>query len=806
MKISLNWLKDFVDIDSKIPSKELAELITVHTAEVEGVHELGEGYKNMVVGCIKSIKAHPNADKLTVTETEVGGGKILQIVCGAKNIYEGMLVPVALPGAFVKWHGEGEPVELKPASLRGVESFGMLCAGEEIGIESKVDGIYDLSKEGFKEGTPLSKVFGYSDTVLEVDNKSLTHRPDLWGHYGIAREVSAILGKPLKKLSPAIKFSAKGESVNIEVKDYELCPRYCGVIMKNIKVGESPKWLKDRLIAVGYRPISNIVDATNYVMAELGQPLHAFDKSYIKNGIIVRRAKNNEKITTLDGQVRELDENMLVIADHEKPVAIAGVMGGENSEINENTTEIIIESANFNPENVRKTSTKLGLRTEAVQRFEKSLDPYLSETAIKRVCELILQICPGAKLAGPLTDEKKLETVKAKVDLNIETVSSKIGVKLTSAQCKKILKSLEFGVTEKSAKVLTVTIPTFRATKDIDIEDDLVEEIVRMYGYDKVAPTLPDLPIRLPIKNKERVLKHHARELLSGNFGMSEVYNYSFYGHDEMAKALIDAEKSEHMHIKLDNFLSAEQTHLRTTLVPNLLKNVISNLRYSDKFKLFEIGRTYLETGEYFPLEEKWIGGVIVEKGKVEKSLFYAAKSIVEEFLKKFLKRDFEIAKSKHEPPYAHPSRSAGIMVDGESIGGVIEVNPVVLKNFGIEANAAMFELNFTKLAELEQHAKKYEPIPKFPGMAIDVSVVVDKKTKSAAIEKTIKDAEKELIAKVKLFDIYEGETLGHDKKALAYNITLQAKDRTLNDDEMLKIQQRIFANLKALGGVIRGI
>jgi len=803
MKISLNWLKDFVDIDSKIPAQQLAELITVRTAEVEGVHELGEGYKNMVVGCIKTIKTHPNADKLTVTETDVGG-KVLQIVCGAKNIYEGMLVPVALPGAFVKWHGEGEPVELKPASLRGVESFGMLCAGEEIGVESKVDGIYDLSKEGFKEGTPLAKVFGYTDTILEVDNKSLTHRPDLWGHYGMAREISAIFNKSLKKLNPKIKFPAKGENVKVEIKDYELCPRYCGVIIKNIKVGESPKWLKDRLNAVGYRPISNIVDATNYVMAELGQPLHAFDRSFIKGGIVVRRAKNNEKITTLDGQARILDENMLVIADHEKCVAIAGVMGGENSEINDNTSEIIIESANFNPESIRKTSTKLALRTEAVQRFEKSLDPYLSETAIKRVCELILQICPDAKLAGPLTDEKRLKTEKSKVDLNVEVVSSKIGVKLTSAQCKKILKSLEFGVTEKSAKVLTVTVPTFRATKDIDIEDDLVEEIARMYGYEKVLPTLPDLPIRLPIKNKERVLKHYARELLSGDFGMSEVYNYSFYGHDEMAKTLIDTDEKKH--IKLENYLSAEQTHLRITLIPNLLKNVVSNLRFSNKFKLFEIGRTYLETGEYFPLEEKWIGGVIVEKGKCEKSLFYNAKSIVEEFLTKFLKRDFEILKSKNEPSYAHPSRSASIMVNGEVVGEVSEVNPIVLKNFGIEANAAVFELNFTKLAALEQHAKKYEPIPKFPGMAIDVSVVVDKKLKSAQIEKAIKQAEKELITKVKLFDIYEGETIGHDKKSLAYSILLQAKDRTLTDEEMLKIQQKIFENLKSIGGVIRGM
>jgi phenylalanyl-tRNA synthetase beta chain len=346
MYISLNWIKDFVDLNPKLDPQELGELFTLRTAEIEGFEDLSKIYDGMVVGKIEKIEKHPNADKLKVCHVDLGEEKS-QIVCGGVNLFEGMLVPVAKPGAYVKWHGEGDPVQLEAVKLRGVESAGMICAGEEIGLASTGDHIVDMSKMDVKPGQPLAEIYGTNDIVIEVDNKSLTHRPDLWGHYGIAREFAAIYGKKLQEMDLALGFPSKGDQVDIKIEDYELCPRYCGVIVKNIKIEESPKWLQDRLIAVGYRPISNIVDITNYVMAELGQPLHAFDESFIQGGIIVRRAKKGEKITTLDGEERKLDDTMLVIADHKKPVAIAGVMGGENSEIQEGTTEIIIESANF---------------------------------------------------------------------------------------------------------------------------------------------------------------------------------------------------------------------------------------------------------------------------------------------------------------------------------------------------------------------------------------------------------------------------------------------------------------------------
>jgi phenylalanyl-tRNA synthetase beta chain len=800
MKISLNWLKDYVDIDEKLSHEKLSNLITTRTAEVEGYEDLSKSFKNIVAGRIKSIKPHPDADKLTVTEVSVGD-ETLQIVCGAANIYEGMYAPVAMPGAIVKWHGKGEPVELKKAKVRGVESYGMLCAGEEIGLENNTDGIYDLSGLKVKEGQNLAEIFEKDDIVFEIDNKSLTHRPDLWGHYGMAREVSAILKKTLKKVEPEITIPKEGESVLIDVKDKDLCPRYCGIIIKNIKVDESPQWLKNRLLAVGYRPVSNIVDVTNYVMAELGQPLHAFDKNFIKKGIVVRRAEKDEQITTLDGQKRKLDADMLIIADHEKPVAVAGVMGGENSEIHDGTTEIIIESANFNAESVRKTSSRLGLRTEAVQRFEKDLDPALSEKAIKRTCELILKLCPEAKIAGPQTDVKNVEIKEPEVELDVDQVSSKIGVEMSSKDCREILESLEFKTEKEGENILRVKVPSFRATKDIDIAADLVEEIARMYGYENIPETLPKLPIISPPDNRERRLKHEARTLLAYGFNLTEVSNYSFYGLSEISKTLI----SERKHIMLSNYLSEDQTHLRTTLVPNILRNIKDNLRYRDTVKIFEIGRIYRETGDYFPLEEKWITGACSYSKKPEIEPFYEAKAIVEDFINKFLNKTAQIKEAKDLPPYAHPSRSAAVLVDGKETGHIFEVHPLVLNNWDMEAKTAMFELNFTLLANTDEKIVKYKKLPKYPGLEIDISVVVGLDKTVAEVEGEIKKADKNLIKRIKLFDIYEGENIEKGKKALAFKVFMQADDRTLTDDEMAGVQKKIFENLKKAGGIVRG-
>jgi len=802
MHISLNWLKDFVDIKTK--PQELGDLLTLKTAEVESVQDQSQAFDNMVVGQITSITKHPNADKLKICKVSIGK-ETLQIVCGGANIKEDMYVAVAKIGAQVKWHGEGDLVTMERAKIRGEESAGMICAGVEIGIEDPNAGdhdILDLSSIKPKPGTPLSEIFQQNDTILEFDNKSLTHRPDLWGHYGIAREIAAITDTKLKPLRPEPKIPSKGESPKVEIENFKLCPRYCGLIINNIKVEESPDWLKTRLKAVGHGTHNNIVDVTNYIVAELGQPMHAFDKSYIKGGIIVRPAKDKEKITTLDDKSRQLTTKDLVIADHEKAVALAGVMGGENSLISNKTTSIILESATFDAGTIRRTSTKLGLRTDAVQRFEKSLDPNLAELAIKRAAELILQICPGAEIAGPITDIQKFDKTPLKITLDTEKTASKIGVDLSQKDIEKILNKLEFETRVKDKKTLMVTVPSFRATKDVTMEDDLIEEVARMYGYDNIAPTLPKLPTKLPLENTERFKKHRLRELLSLGFGFTEVYNYSFYGEKKLGNCLM----SEAAHVKLLNYLSEDQTHMRTSMTPNLLKNLQEIVKYQDEAAIYEIGHTYKEIGQFYPLEEKKAVGAIIKKGKTDE-VFYEAKGIVEAIFQKFSTPKMDTARGIDGTPYAHPNKAISYLdPQAQTIAKVFMLHPIVAKNHDLEKySVAIFAINFTELLKLEVQERSYKSIPKFPNIEFDISVLVQEDLEAGTAQEAIHKANKQLISNINLFDIYRGESLEKGTKAFAFKITLQAPDRTLTDEEMTQTQQKIFKNLEAIGGTIRG-
>lgn len=803
MHLSLNWIKEFVDLKGNLTPEELGKLITLKTAEIDGVEDQSKNFDHMCVGKIIELKAHPNADKLKVTIVDVGNEK-LQIVCGGINLKEGMDVAITKIGAKVKWHGEGDLVTLEKTKIRDVESFGMIAAGSEIGIpdpEAKEREILDLSKYNSPPGTPLAELFDKNDIILEVDNKAITHRPDLWSHYGFAREIAAITDTQLKPLTPKVEIPTQGESPKVDVKDKKLCTRYLGLIIENIKVAESPKWLQDRLLAIGHGSHSNIVDVTNYVMAELGQPLHAFDKSKIANGITVRKAKKGEKTLSLDDKERTLSSDMLVIADDEKVVAIAGVMGSKNSAISNDTTSIILESATFNSSSVRKTSTKLNLRTDAVQRFEKALDPHLAELAIKRAAELILQVCPEAKISGPATDVKNFSEKPLEINLSIPTTISKIGVPLSREEIKNLLEKLEFKVVDKSKTTLRVTIPTFRATKDVTSEDDLIEEVARLYGYDNIPATFPILPTTLPAPNFEREAKHLARNILSAELGFNEVNNYSFYGQADLSRCLIP----EHNHVLLQNYLSEDQTHLRTSLVPNIFKNIQENAKYFDDFKIYEIGRTYKEIGQFYPLEEKIIAGAISTKGKHDE-VFYLAKGAVETIFEEFHITMPKPVKEVEATPYAHPFKCLSyIDTHGHTLAKVFFPHPQVSKNHDLEKHSiALFEINFTELMKLEKVEKKYKKLPKFPSIQIDISILTDKNTEVGTFQKAIMEAD-HLITEVKLFDIYEGDRIDAGKKAVAFSITLQAQDRTLTDEEMLATQKKIFTNVENLGGTVRG-
>ena len=735
------------------------------------------------------------------------------MVCGAPNIKEGMYIAAALVGAQVRWHGEGDLVTLEKAKIRGVESSGMICAGDEIGLSPTPEGILDLSTvtdiKNLTLGQPLAEALNLNDIILDIDNKSITHRPDLWGHLGIAREAAAVLGLNLTPKKTKVDYpTTSGKStpgvLSVEVKDYKLCPRYIGVLVEGIKIEPSPQWMQQRLEAIGYRPISNIVDATNYVMAELGQPMHAFDADKVEGGIVVRTAKDGEEIQTLDETKRKLTKEMLLIADHKKGIAIAGVMGGFNSEISDNTTRIILESANFNPSSVRRTSTALGLRTEAVQRFEKSLDPNLAEQAMDRLCELILEICPSAKLVTPKIDAKDYDEKPLKIDLDMNRVRTKIGADVPTEQAIKLLESLEFKVKEKGKEQYEVEVPSFRATKDVEMEEDLVEEIARLYGYDNIESKLPDLPTILPEENTERKLKHRAREILSLGMGFREVYNYSFYSKKDIQNCLLP----EELHVKVDNYLSEDQTHMRVSLLPNILKNAVENLKYRPEFNIYEVGRAYENLQEYFPIEEKKICGLIVKNKKSKAEPFYEAKGALQELLKYYNTDNLEMRTGEALCTYAHPNKYAAFFTkDNTEIARVYELHPVVSKNYELEnAKIAAFEVNFTRLSALGLKDRKYQPLPKFPDIQIDISVVIDKTVPISELEDAISKADNKLINDVELFDLYEGPNIPEDKKAAAFKVTLRSLNRTLTDKEMKPVQEQIFKNLQKLGGEIRGL
>lgn len=795
MHISLDWLKDFIEIPKNLTPEALGNELTLKTAEVEGVIRADKGLEGVVVGELIEISKHPNANKLNLAKVDIGKKEPIRLIFGQlAKMKVGDRVPVAVAPTTLP-----TGAEIKKCEMRGEISEGMLCLDQELGFKEEGFSIQYFPDK--KPGTPLAEALDIADTIFEFDNKSLTHRPDLWGHYGIAREISTITGAKLKPFKPKVEIPQKGETIEIKIDDYDRCSGYCGLIINNIKVQDSPEWLAKRLKATGHGVHNNIVDVTNYVMHELGKPMHAFDRNYIKGAIHVRNAKQGEKITTLDNKARILDPSVLVIADDEKPVAIAGIMGAENSEINQKTTSIILESANFNAGMIRRTSTKLGLRTDAVQMFEKSLDPYLAELSILRAAELILRICPNACIAGPITNNKGWDEKALKVDLDCEKTSSKIGVKISQKEISEILKRLGFENTPKNKKTLEVTVPHFRPIKDIEIEDDLIEEVARIYGYENIPASLPSLPTKLPLQNPERFKKHRTRELFSLGLGFDEVYNYSFYGKNELKNCLMN----EDGHLKLENYLSEDQTHLRTSLAPNILKNIQENIKNYNEFKLYEIGRTYKELGQYMPLEEKIIGGAIVSKKKSDDP-FYQAKGAVEAFLNKFNVK-YATAKEVKNAPYAHPVKGLTFLdQDAQTLAKLFMIHPQVIKNHGLEKySIAMFEINFTDVMKKEHPLAEYHPLPKFPSIEIDVSVVISSTTEIAELEKHINKADETLIQEVKLFDIYEGENLEKGKKAVAFKITLQAADRTLTDQEMAAIQQKIFKNLESLGGKIRG-
>lgn len=683
-------------------------------------------------------------------------------------------------------------------------------------IKEYVGELPDNPKQvGLKMTLATAEIEGHephgSDVVYDIDNKSLTHRPDLWGHYGFAREVAAVYRQELKALElGSWSYPAEAQDpLKVELKvDADLCPRYNGLVIEGIKVEPSPAWLVERLEKAGARSINNIVDLTNYVMFELGQPMHAFDRSKLSGDLIqVRLAKAGEQIETLDGGKHELNEQMMVIADAEKPVAIAGVMGGANSEVTEQTTSMVLESANFHPTHVRRTAAALGIRTESSMRFEKGLDPEQTDRAIRRYVTLLLELCPQARVVSPLLDASQSSYTERQpivIPTSFGFIRQRLGAPLSDETIADILTRLNFQV-DASGDQLTVTVPSFRATGDISIPEDLVEEVGRVYGFDNITPVAPLIPVQPVQPSKLHALQRHLRQVLSRDLGFHEVFNYGFVGE----KLLQNAGSSPEGHIALANPLASDQNLLRTSLVPNMLKITPENLRYRKNFRIYELERVFDAepvNGE-FEYDRFELCGLICQQSwkNSQPECFYTIKGVVEDLLEQLAvagERRF-VPASGELPAWCHPGRTAEIQIGGQSVGYVTQVHPQIIHNFDIKGGVGLFVLNVSKLLSLPAAEAKFVRVQKYPTVPFDISLICAERTLIADVQDIIRAVDQK-VKKVELFDVYSGDKIGAGNKSLAFSITFAAADHTLQPDEIENLQNGVIEALEGAGFQVR--
>ena len=824
MLVPIEWLKDYIDLD--VTTEEFCDRMIMSGSNLETCEHFCEEMENVVVGKIEKIEKHPDADKLVVCMLNVGKEEPVQIVTGAPNVFEGALVPVALHKSRIPGPLHGQPkqeggVKITKGKLRGVESFGMLCSAEELGFEDKVvpvahkDGIWILEGD-YELGQDFADALGLKQAV--VDFEITPNRPDCLAMVGMAREASATFKKPFTYPDTDIKDeNGKGETkdyVSVDIKNPESCKRYVARIVTDVKVEQSPWWLQKRLMYAGMRPINNIVDITNFVMLEYGQPIHAFDINQVKGGrIIVENAAEGEKFVTLDNNERTLTKDMLLIKDEERGIAIAGVMGGLNSEIEEDTTTIIVESANFSGDSVRATSKKLGLRTEASSRFEKGIDPNLCEAAADRVCRLIELIGAGKVCRGSVDNYPNPETAKT-IDIRVDRINHVLGIDITREDMVSMLESLEIKV-EGSGNVMTVTPPTVR--QDLLEEEDYIEEVARLYGYDKLPVTLPKGNCEAGISD-ERALRDLTRNSLCG-MGLNEIQTYSFVSPKGVDNVRIDEDSWERAFVKLINPLGEENSVMRTILTPNMMEVLARNYsRNIDKVKAFEIGNTFMANmlnEEELPDEQYSL--CIGMYGKNED--FFSLKGIVEELLK-VLGIKGAVFEAESEYGVYHPGRCARIAVPSgrqgaedadilyDELGIMGEIHPDVAENYGMDGvRIYCCELMFDAIMRHADTEIVYTPLPKYPSTSRDIALLVDEDMAVGKIEEVIRKHGKKILENVKLFDVYRGKQVEEGKKSVAFTLTYRDKDKTLTDDEVAAVHNDVLNALKdKLNAVLREI
>lgn len=791
MKASIEWLKEYSDID--VDSIKLGDILTMTGSKVETIDQLGNDIKNVVVGKILEIEKHPDADKLVVTKVDVGTEKI-QIVTGANNIKVGDIVPIAKDGSELPGG-----VRIKKGKLRGIDSCGMMCSVGELNLDladypGQIEhGIMILNKDLEKDlGKNIVDVLNLKEDI--IDFEITPNRPDCLSIEGLGREVAASLGKEFKnprKNIDELKVEDKKEieGLKVDITAPDLCYRYIARVVKNVKIGPSPDWMVRRLKACGVRSINNIVDITNYVMLEMGQPMHAFDINSIEGKhITVRRAKSGEKITTLDEQERLLDEDNLVIADDKKAVAIAGVMGGLNSEIEEDTETVVFESAVFNGGSVRKTAKKVGLRTEASSRFEKGLSSENALRAVNRAVELVELIGAGEVVDGKIDVYPTKQKIN-KIKLDVDRINQLLGTDISKDEMIKILEKLEIKVENDMA-----IAPYFRM--DLEFVADIAEEVVRFYGYDKLETTLIKADTTLGVRNKEQKIVKQIKQVLV-NSGLSEIYTYGFVSEKDLEESKINEDLKKYA-ITIQNPLSEEYKLMRPTTIPSMMQILSVNANKKNlSAKLFDISRNYkninneVQNGEV-PVQEE-----ILTIGMYGEDIdFYSLKGIIENVLETIGVSRYDIEKETTNNSY-HPGRCANLKVGIDTIVTLGEVHPEVLANYKIDKRAYLLEANVTKLVKYAKTNKKYVEVPKFPAVERDIAVVVDEKVEVGQIEKIITKKSKKLLESINLFDIYRSEKLGENKKSVAYSLIFRDKNKTLSDDEINSLMNTIIAELE---------
>ena len=811
MKVSLNWIRDYVQLPADADLKKLAYDLTMSTVEVEDATDLGASFHDMVVGVINTIEQHPNADKLKVCKTDIGG-RVEDIVCGGSNLREGMKVAVALPGAMCKWHGEGDLVEIKKSKLRGVDSYGMICGAVEIGLAdlfpTKEEAhILDLSDFDAPAGTPLADALDLNDIILEIDNKSMTNRPDLWGHYGIAREIAALYDLPMVEFPHFDRNVENTSGFHVTVEDAERCPRMIGTQIENVCVKPAPYWMQVRIWKTGMRPINALVDITNYVMLATGQPSHAYDSDHIAGHIIVRRAKAGETLTLLNGKELPLSTDDLTIADDADIVGLAGVMGGAKDSILPTTSKVILEIANFQAAGIRRTALRYDNRTEASARYEKAIDPERCDQALDLSMQLFSDLYPEMKVTG-LVNEYPRHLKQAEIDVPLSWLERRLGKRLSPDEIKHKMELLGYGITFNGDN-MHVVVPTWRSTGDVSIQADIMEEVARMYGYENFEAEPITTTFDGAINQLDKDLERRIKEYLAIRCGMQEIFTYP-WREESYVNAVLQSTEGI---LSLSTPPSPAERFVRSSLLPNLCKAVVKNERYFDEFSIFETAQVFRDENytspydprEKLPSQRKNVAGAFATTDKDITALFRKAKGVVE-MMARYVHMEALTFKQAEKPVWADNVVWLNIYRGDEKVGDLALLAKKVSMACGIKnMNVMLFQLDQDSLVPLKSRTNTFTHLAEYPMTDYDISLLVDGSVQWKDVAQTVRGIKSELLHGAAFVDEYRGKQVPAGKKSLTLRLAIGSKDKTLTSAEIEEVASGVLNKIaKRFGAELR--